>query len=291
MATVSQASLWTIDNFHWLRYSDLGRLVRRVSRGLTDLEGLQKGSYVAIAGYNDFEFAVADFAIAVAGMVSVGVHGTYTDRDAVAAISKVKCSALLFMRDMALLPQRQSASRWSVQSVKAACLSVRHFVVMDDITTGKSPLPGQKPEFKADASFLTWIEGCCKQDAVEAEVMDPFDSRGAKYQLLDCSSATSPTLKSASAPTPILPACDSREKDCHTVMFTSGSSGVPKAVAMGVDAFVYDIAGIPPEEMSGTSESITVSYIPLSHGSDRYKVWQHVVHGGRVGFVQVFLKI
>jgi hypothetical protein len=29
-----------------------------------------------------------------------------------------------------------------------------------------------------------------------------------------------------------------------------------------------------------------VSYIPLSHSSDRYKVWQNVVSGGRVGFVQ-----
>jgi long-subunit acyl-CoA synthetase (AMP-forming) len=60
--------------------------------------------------------------------------------------------------------------------------------------------------------------------------------------------------------------------DCFTVLFTSGSSGTPKAVAIGVDAFVRDIAGGKVTDSRGAAESITVSYIPLSHSSDRYKV-------------------
>ena len=51
------------DGFLWLHYSGLGVLVDRIARGLVEL-GLAAGSYVAISGYNDFEWAAADFAVA-----------------------------------------------------------------------------------------------------------------------------------------------------------------------------------------------------------------------------------
>jgi acyl-CoA synthetase (AMP-forming)/AMP-acid ligase II len=63
--------------------------VRSIARGLLSLDGLSTGSFIAIAGYNDFEFACADFACAVAGMVPVGLHGTYEDAVVCAAINKV----------------------------------------------------------------------------------------------------------------------------------------------------------------------------------------------------------
>jgi long-subunit acyl-CoA synthetase (AMP-forming) len=85
----------------------------------------------ALAGYNDFEYAVADFAIAVAGMVSVGIHGTYTAKEAVGAINTVGCHALLFMQDMAWHSQRQAMGRWAVQDVRIGCPSVHTCVVMD----------------------------------------------------------------------------------------------------------------------------------------------------------------
>ena len=59
---------------------------------------------------------------------------------------------------------------------------------------------------------------------------------------------------------------------------------MPKAVAIGTDAFVADISG-DQAEAKAIASSLTVSYIPLSHSSDRYKVWQHVALGGRVAFV------
>ena len=70
--------------------------------------------------------------------------------------------------------------------------------------------------------------------------------------------------------------------DAHlqTLMFTSGSSGKPKAVAVGVGSFTEDIIG----GGDSASRQLTVSFIPLSHGSDRYKMWEHVVMGGSVGF-------
>ena len=84
MTAQAGAALTLTDGYQWLGFADLGAIVRCLSLGLRGLSGLREGAYVAIAGYNDFEFACADFAVAAAGMVSVGIHGTYSEDDAVA---------------------------------------------------------------------------------------------------------------------------------------------------------------------------------------------------------------
>jgi long-subunit acyl-CoA synthetase (AMP-forming) len=332
MTAAAGAKLAPLDGFHWLAYHDLGRLVARIASRLRRLDGLDGGrSYVAISGYNDFEFACADFAVAAAGMVSVGIHSTYGPDAAVGAIAKVECACLLYMTDMALEPARRGAGRWCVQDVAARCPSVKQFVVMDGeavvaadddgsinnpVTTTpeeasvapQAPVAPMAPvvlvapvappalppgnakkeggaKFRPTASFLDWVSNCCRRpgtrrdngDAGDAaddddNLPDPFDCRGAKYTVTS-------TRNGQADP-------HAEVHDCHTILFTSGSSGTPKAVAVGVGAFVHDIAGLAPDEAAGSSQSITVSYIALSHSSDRYKVWQHVVHGGRVGFAE-----
>jgi len=66
------------------------------------------------------------------------------------------------------------------------------------------------------------------------------------------------------------------------VLFTSGSTGAPKKVAVSCEAFLEDVSGCKADAHAA-SKGVTVSYIALSHSSDRYKVWQHVASGGRVG--------
>jgi len=240
--------------FLWLRYKDVGYLIDRIARGLLSL-GLAQGRYVAISGYNDFEFACADFAVSVAGMVSVGVHGTYGEDDAAAVIDKVQCAVLLFSKDLALESRRHACGRWCVQSVRRRCSFLSKLVVMDCLL--------EDAGLEADGSFLAFVAPAARAELSRVQLPDPFDARGARYQLLDSEEV----------------------EDVMTILFTSGSSGTPKAVAVGVKAFIHDIAGCK-EEAETISRSITVSYIALTHSSDRYKVWQHLVYGGRVGFVQ-----
>ena len=47
--------------------------------------------------YNDWEWAVADFAIVRAGLVSVGVHGTYQYIEALGVLRKAEAKALCCM--------------------------------------------------------------------------------------------------------------------------------------------------------------------------------------------------
>jgi long-subunit acyl-CoA synthetase (AMP-forming) len=65
-----------------------------------------------------------------------------------------------------------------------------------------------------------------------------------------------------------------------TLLYTSGSSGHPKGVACSLGSFAADIG-----EASFASPLVTASYIPLSHTSDRMKLWKWLVSGGRVGLV------
>mmetsp|Transcript_163666 Transcript_163666/g.524841 ORF Transcript_163666/g.524841 Transcript_163666/m.524841 type:complete len:1938 (+) Transcript_163666:50-5863(+) len=259
LPTAAGAELSSRDGFLWLRFEDLGRIIRRVASGFLALAPPR--SLVAIVGYNDFEWAVADFATAVAGFASVGVHTTYDPSSAAAIFEQSRPALLCSMLDL-LGPVGSRAPRWDVagllSSHAASLASVRAVVATDaSIEDAQSALGTCLPPHLRLSSFLAMVLPDPSQGP--ASLPDPFHARGMEYKSSDGS--------------------------CHdltTLLCTSGSSGKPKAVAVGVTNFVHDIAGDSSERRS-FSEAVTVSYIPLSHSSDRYKVWQHTIYGGRVG--------
>ena len=258
LVEAAQMQLEEKNDFCWLTYDQLGWLVQRVAKGLVSM-GLPDNAKIAIAGYNDIEWMVTDFAIAVAGFVSVGIHTTYSAANAEAVINKVECDALCTMQN--LIETRDQL--WSLRSLN--CPSLKVVAVMDGFASGSDGTERFARDFSnySVASYLDWV--CPSNNTLDTvELKDPFEARGAVYPMLDQDVDTPPA-------------------HLMTLLFTSGSSGTPKAVAVGTDAFVNDISG---DFSSGEaiSKSLTVSYIPLSHSSDRYKVWEHVVWGGRVVF-------
>jgi long-subunit acyl-CoA synthetase (AMP-forming) len=54
-----------------------------------------------------------------------------------------------------------------------------------------------------------------------------------------------------------------------TILFTSGSTGQPKGVVVSAAGFFNDISS-----RNYVEPLVTVSYIPLSHSSDRLKMWE-----------------
>ena len=83
-----------------------------------------------------------------------------------------------------------------------------------------------------------------------------------------------------SDPQPLLEAPDEQpEGGCDglvTLLFTSGSNGPPKGVCVSAKAFYADIS-----ERAYIEPHVTASYIPLSHSSDRMKLWEFLINGGR----------
>eukprot|EP01064_Diplonema_japonicum_P022536 TRINITY_DN3246_c3_g1_i1.p1 TRINITY_DN3246_c3_g1~~TRINITY_DN3246_c3_g1_i1.p1 ORF type:complete len:1703 (+),score=316.86 TRINITY_DN3246_c3_g1_i1:64-5109(+) len=223
-------------NFRWLLYKDLWYIVSRVAAGLRKV--LPEHSYVLIAGYNDLEWAVADFALAVAGMASVGLHTTYTTSRAAAVAKACDAKGLLVMKN--LFDRRDDG--WDVESLLAET-SLQTVVTMD--------APTVAVEGVACHSFIEWAADSNPPEVPE----DMFKVHGPEWAGAHITS----------------------------LLATSGSTGVPKLVAISSQSFTADIAG-DIEEREALSKSLTISYIPLSHSSDRFKLWQHVVMGGRVAF-------
>lgn len=247
------------DGFLWLRFADLQQLVLRIAAGLLALA--PQRSLVAIVGYNDFEWVVADFAIAVAGMASVGVHTTYDALGAAGVLALARPALLCSTLDM-LGPAGGRAPRWDVATLlkeNASCLESLCAVIATDcgVAAARAVLEPYMHAQLGLSSFLGLVAP--GQWSPSATLPDAFEARGMEQQN-----------------------ADGERHDVSTLLFTSGSSGKPKAVAVGVANFVHDISGDSSERRS-FSAAVTVSYIPLSHSSDRYKVWQHTIFGGRVG--------
>ena len=62
-------------------------------------------------------------------------------------------------------------------------------------------------------------------------------------------------------------------------MYTSGSTGDPKGVMISGQTMKFDIS-----HALYIHPLVTVSFIPLSHSTDRMRVWETVMNGGRIGF-------
>lgn len=202
--------------FMWLHYQQMGCLIQRVAKGLVRLQvtaqqllfksanrlactlltcstnqlqvelDLPDGAKVAISGYNDFEWAVADFAVAVAGFVSVGVHTTYTAEEAVAVVKKASCSMFCLMDNLieGSATGARGASpdqKWSLDAVVGRCPSLHACVVMDAPVQGRELLHG---------SFVEWVTSTepgvfTDIDLEGTPLLDPFDARGAKFEMVD----------------------------------------------------------------------------------------------------------
>ena len=65
-----------LPRYQWLTYDQVGQLATQVAKGMRAV--LPYGAHVGICGFNSFEWSICDFASALAGCVTVGLHTTYS---------------------------------------------------------------------------------------------------------------------------------------------------------------------------------------------------------------------
>lgn len=104
--------------------------------------------------YNDWEWAVADFAIVRAGLVSVGMHGTYQHAEALSVLRKAEAKAFCCMSDI-FAPASRGAL-WCARKVAEALGKSLRLVVGMDLSLAEVRTHMQGVDV-ATASFLEWV--------------------------------------------------------------------------------------------------------------------------------------
>jgi long-subunit acyl-CoA synthetase (AMP-forming) len=242
--------------YHWISFADLGRtasLVAKVLRGM----GIPRGSFVAISGYNDIEWAACDFACAMSGLVSVGIHSTFNAEEALFALQNSGCVALLTAADFVLDNDDRGMDKtfWSVQSVFALAKKKQ-----------------QLAAFKLSQIYLTDA-----QSTISTTDFSEIDAPVKIYSMVDMLSEPFKYHNISIEHPDLQP--EGGLDALFTILHTGGSSGLPKQVVVKARGFARDIG-----DKSLVLPLVTCSYIPLSHSSDRFKLWEFCCRGGSVAF-------
>ncbi|MDX1507480.1 MAG: AMP-binding protein [Woeseiaceae bacterium] len=179
---------------------------RRMASALLGL-GLQPGDKVAILGKNCAEWLLADFAIAMAGLVSVPIYPTA-----------------------------------SVDTIR--------FIFEHS---------------EAKAAFVGKLDD---PDAIAAALPTSIPTVAFPYQTVSCQHEW-PALIDASQPLDELH--EPQAEDVMTILYTSGSTGLPKGVVISYRAYHYgctaarDVAKLGPDDR-------VLSYLPLAHVTERMAI-------------------
>lgn len=260
-----------LDGFRWLTGRQVLDLARRVARSLRLLPGVRVGDVVLIAGYNNVEWAVVDFACALAGLRPVGIHLSNDVDTALHVLRSSEARVLVTTSDIVL--GHPDCALWTVNAIasqRERVPNLAHVVVVDAEASPAASLglalgsvdallAGDVPPPSAlasEAPLVLWS----MLDFVSQAKVDAM-----------CARVTLPTSEELGS--------DDRSA-MFSLLFTSGSTGAPKAAVLTVAGFHMDIAG----ERMWLQPLVTPSFIPLSHSSDRLKVWKWMLNGGRVGF-------
>lgn len=115
------------DGYKWITYAQTEVLSRRIAQGIL---ALVPQPIVGISGYNNIEWACADFGCMLTGGVSVGIHMTNDVASAVHVINHAEVNVLFCTLDKLLLASGATGF-WTVSDLLGACPTLRHVVIMD----------------------------------------------------------------------------------------------------------------------------------------------------------------
>lgn len=313
--------MWQVGQFHWLTHFQVGALARAAAMAFK--EALDRApadaddqsveppaaasgagttreasiATVAIRAANRVEFVVCDFGACLAGMAPVGVHASFSD--AMTADMMEHCDARIHVCEAGAAVDRFAAGRIAGRISKVTALFVIRGAGAG--ASGDQPPAGEHTDAlrKAGCS-VEWFDAAIRRH-LDAAVSPARQGTGAARmrELLRVEQATNkqghgePATSGkgdASAESTdeararcLAPGLDDPDAlprggpdSIFTLLYTSGSSGRAKGVRVTSRQFA-SIAN------STACPLVTASFIPLSHSSDRFRLWEFVCNGGRVG--------
>ena len=211
----------TAGGWRTITWEGYGAYVRHASAFLR-AQGLPPGERVAILGRNGPEWAIADFAILHAGLVTVPLYDTHSDEKLLHILEDAGVRAAF-----ALSPRHAARLR---------ALGPR----LEVIVAAGGPPTSEAAAKASGTGVLDWDAALRRGRAADAEAPSAFEERWR-----------------AVAP-----------EDLASLVYTSGTTGVPKGVELTHGNFVSNVqASLSVVPLS--EDDLALSFLPLSHVFER----------------------
>jgi long-subunit acyl-CoA synthetase (AMP-forming) len=286
--------------FAWLSFNAVGALAAAFSRALLGMPRMRVHSYVGISGPNVPEWAVADWGSALANARNCGFHTTYSVEELAHAVRLVQPVVLVVAREQLWKWFALWALGEDADSVATALVMVRPEAVAGAVADAREKAAAflaALPPPRADAAAPRAAAPHSPALHAFSEALLPdnvWEVEARRKRFVPSPLLISPGAAFSSPAEHFIRedrlfdnALDqfSKEDPDFTVLFTSGTSGKAKGVRFGRTAWRRDV-GDGQGKTNHVTHQITCSFIPLSHGSDRIRIWDTLGRGGRTGFCE-----
>lgn len=231
-------------------YADLGREVYALAEALRPLLPAPGAPVLICLPGGEHWYALELAVVGPLGAASVGIHDEWAAKDLVYAANLAGCG-------LAVVAPHVAEKLAATLVETPFCTIVVTSVGESDVSKAEHAVALLRAKVPLSTRILT-LDSLLVMSSTSA-VLEP----------VDWASST------ASAP----PSTASAAQRCVTVLFTSGTTGRPKGIAIDEQRWRKDI-----DTPNFSRPLVELSHFPSCWGADKLTVWRALFNGGRIGF-------
>lgn len=236
--------------YNWETYARIHQRTAAIASSMVGILGLTSRAAIGLCGPNIPQILIADFACCFNDLISVGLHHCWDEISLayVLNITEIQCIFCMAVNAPKFIEAR------------SRCPHLSHLIIMDDGFV----------ESAVGLQIHQW-------STLDAEGMTALSSStaytlsGAGIGLPSWFGSFDPTGKDKLPRIP--PGFSEAESEPFTLLFTSGTSGLPKGVVVTKKRWLRDatVAGM----FAGQSDPTVLSYMSFAHGGINYQMFEY----------------
>ena len=261
--------------FIWLTYGEVLQKVLTLSNSLRQLSS-PKRSVVGICADNSVEWLLTDFSSCLNDYLTVGLHNSWNEETLLYVAQSADINFVFCMPSDVEKFLNLSLSCRSIHTIVVIGETSLHYNGIDSIETRKD-LNAINDKIRI-LSFSSLLERYHRNGS-DSEVGQEENFSSCIGELTTMTGAGGAISSWFGLHDPIL---EGDSDQIFTLMYTSGTTGNPKGVAVTKSRWLVDAKS---NTFPGQSDPTVVSYMSLAHGGDRGVCWQACFAGARIGLI------